>query len=225
MNIFQHKLDGGASVIWAVPLSGYGHIADEQPLPYIHYQGKELTPRFGGEDGQEGCGLHTIGLPWGILKNRWPLSQKIFNIFRKNINIYWRNIFVSRCRADKNFYFLEQLDYIASPQGFMGESPLIRFERKFLIEGASVQVEDTIVFKKTVLFEVFYPVNIPLLDNSPIKLISKEFLIRRGKQRSSAGEAVMHVLEKNSIEFKEGDTYMYQYKYYINKGNTKAHME
>jgi len=109
MNIFQHKLDGGASVIWAVPLSGYGHIADEQPLPYIHYKGNELTPRFGGEEGQAGCGLHTTGLPWGTLKNRWPLSQRIFNTFRRNINIYWRNIFVSRCRAENFFIFLNNL--------------------------------------------------------------------------------------------------------------------
>ncbi len=220
MNIFQRKLGGGATVIWATPLSGYGHIADEQPLPYIHYKGNELTPRFGGEEGQVGSEPHTVGLPWGVLKNKWPLKQRIFNIFRKNINIYWRNIFVSRCKVDDFFYFLEQLEYKPSLQGFTGECPLIHFERKFFIEGASVQVEDTIVFKRSVSFEVFYPVNIPLFDSSLIKFTSKKSLIKKGNQCSSAGEAVMHVLKKNNTKFKKGSTLIYQYKYEINKNNT-----
>ena len=222
MKIFQHKLDGGASVIWAMPMSGYGHIADEQPLPYIHYKGNELTPRFGGEEGQAGCEPHTVGLPWGVLKDEWALKQRIFNIFRKNINIYWRNIFVSRCRADKNFYFLEQLNYKPLSQGFSGECPLIHFERKFFIEDASVQIEDTIIFKKPVSFEVFCPVNIPLFEDenahlceATVRLESDIKFTNSALQCSAAGTASLHTVKLENASFIHGDRLSYRYAYHL----------
>lgn len=153
MKITKHKMMGcDAEAIWATPLSGYGHTADEQPLPYIQLKGKELTPRFGGEDSNTATNAYSLPLPYGQLANKWHPLQKLFNLPRRRTNIYWRNIFHSMTRKDKMFFFSEQLKYKAMQSGFMGRSPILNFQRSFDLSESSIVVSDTILFKKSTSF-------------------------------------------------------------------------
>jgi len=102
-----HQLASKSAVaIWAVPLSGFGHTADEQPMPYIQINSQEVTPRFGGEERFTICGMTSLPLPYGKLGQRWPISHALHNFSRRKANIYWRNIFKTKNRKDKMFFLL-----------------------------------------------------------------------------------------------------------------------
>jgi len=38
--IERRRLDAATEALWALPSSGYAHVADEQPLPYIQRPGE-----------------------------------------------------------------------------------------------------------------------------------------------------------------------------------------
>lgn len=221
--IVRHRLDDQTEVIWATPTSGYGHLADEQALPYLHRSGRELTPRFGGEESLPECGPQTLGLPFGTLAHAWPLRQRLFNLPRGRINLYWRNVFKSRCNPDKLFFFLSQLDFLPTSEGFVGECPLLSFERRFAFASASVQVTDRVVFKVPVSFSRFHPVVIPLFEEWTVDekagscwLESEGFQLEpAGIQRSAAGTAKLWMESLNDVSFSTNQQLVRRYTYHF----------
>lgn len=142
-----------AMAIWAVPLSGFGHVADEQPMPYIQRDGQSLTPRFGGEEDCDATGLASLPIPYGKLRSPWPYAQRLFNFPRRRANIYWRLAFRSRSRADGMFFFAEQLNYNSTLEGFRGRSPVFSFSRRFIADGREIVVMDELCVKRSISFE------------------------------------------------------------------------
>lgn len=218
--IFHRQLDDLTQVIWAKPTSGFGHLADEQPLPYLHRNDLELTPRFGGEEATPVCSPKTAGLPYGVLDQAWPIRQRIFNFPRRPINLYWRNILRSRAESDGGFLFLNQLRFSAEKDGFTGASPILTFKRKFVLGGDSVRVEDVTTFRLPVKFSRFYPVVVPLfpewgLDgNKAPWLDCSGFVLKpRGRQQSSAGNAVLWSEGLTNVGFAAGDKIERSYTY------------
>src|SRR6266702_2984118 len=160
--IVRRRLDEQTDVVWATPTSGYGHAADEQPLPYVHRAGEELTPRFGGEEGIACCAPESVGLPRGVLADLWPLAQRWFDLGRRPVNRDWRNVLRSRSRRDRRFLFAHQLDFRPTGEGYAGHCPLLSFERRFLVRPGAVRVEDAIAFLRPVRFSMLDLVVVPL---------------------------------------------------------------
>ena len=154
--IQRRQLADGTDVVWAVPLSGMGHVADEQPLPYLQRHGVELTPRFGGEERNPQSGLISLPLPYGYLATGWPWRQRLFNFPRRRSNIYWRNIFIDSTRKDGLFHFLEQLNYYETNDGYQGKSPCMIYKRVFTLSNNRIDVSDTVVFKRNIHFSELY---------------------------------------------------------------------
>lgn len=220
--IARRHIGAGTEVAWATPTSGYGHVADEQPLPYIHRDGLELTPRFGGEESLPTCAPETAGLPRGILAEGWPTRQRLFNVTRRSANLYWRNLFRSRTPADRRFLFLHQLDFRPRDDGFVGACPLLRLERRFLVGAQAVEVRDTVTFERPVRFSSLDLVVVPLFgdwavgDDGPRRLECAGFRLARGQpQQSSAGSATLWVerLERPSFEAGERVERRYTYRW------------
>jgi hypothetical protein len=219
----RFKLSKGIEGFWSVPTSGYGHTADEQPLPYMELGGVPLTPRFGGEEAFETSNNDSLPLPYGFLRDEWPIKQKIFNLFRRRINIYWRNLFKSRCRVDKKFLFIEQMNFEAMNFGFVGESPVARFERAFQINKTSIIVHDKIVLKQKISFQEFVVLSIPTLCCEQKKKILKAHILdsfegassRTKKIQSSTGWAdVTEMFYKQKI-FRKNDVLNISYQYWL----------
>ncbi|XKE47224.1 hypothetical protein LG302_08890 [Halomonas organivorans] len=145
------------SVTWATPLSGYGHVADEQPLPFISMDGRELTPRFGGEEGDSETLHQTLPLPSGVLKSPLPLRDRLANLGKRRVNIYWRNVFHPFVKQDR-YWFIEQLRFRRIEKGFVGESSLIRFERWVTVNRSrnEIVVSDIIQAKQEISFQDFH---------------------------------------------------------------------
>lgn len=218
--IIKNKLSNGVEIIWAVPLSGFGHVADEQPLPYLHINNNELTPRFGGEEANVESALPSLPLPFGKLSEDWPIRQKIFNASRKKVNIYWRNIFKSFCRRDRVFYFAEQLNYLSIKNGFLGESPVLSFKRTFQIKNNSIFVEDKIIFKVDIKFEEFFLcpwAEFPREKSFMVCFISSSLPVNYTKTiKSSSGQALWHANRVNDVFYKKGDIITWNYLYQVN---------
>lgn len=215
-NIVQ--LDCGAQVVWCTPTGGYGHVADEQPMPYIHYNGQPLTPRFGGEESVRKCSNMSLPLPYGKLA-KWPISQEIFNLLRRRVNIYWRNIVKSFNSKKPYFLFAEQLKFKRTESGFSGESPIISFERQFRYNKTGVDVYDRIEFKCYLEFSEFYyamcPEIVTQLISSQIELLPSESSNYKFNISASTGEAVVKCKLLKSIKFKAGDILKVHYNYRI----------
>ncbi|GIB53080.1 hypothetical protein VCSRO187_3472 [Vibrio cholerae] len=197
--------------VWATPLSGYGHLADEQPLPYIHMNGVEKTPRFGGEF----ISKKHIPLPMGVLKSNWPLKQRIFNLFRKRVNIYWREVFSSFSRADKYFYFYEQCRYKNTENGFLGSSPIIQFERSFFFEEDTILVKDHLAFKEKIEFHNLLIAQYCMSSGSDIAIKSTRqpnFVL---DFKSSTGSSKIFGTQLNNVVFYPGDEIEWQIHYHL----------
>ncbi|EPP5594311.1 hypothetical protein ACUULL_003472 [Vibrio cholerae] len=201
--------------IWAVPLSGMGHIADEQPMPYIHSMGVELTPRFGGED----VTFSDLPLPYGYIKGSWPAQQRIFNLFRKRVNIYWREIFNSFNRKDKAYYIYQQCDFIGKENGYVGESPLVYFERLFTYNENCIEVSDFIKFKRRVAFSKFVFCSYSINAENKIKITASEKTNHEVSFSSSTGESKTIGKMLKDVEFEPGDTLECQYRYLLELRN------
>jgi hypothetical protein len=206
--------------MWATPTSGYGHVADEQPLPYVQRAGIELTPRFGGEETLAYCSSETVGLPHGILATSWPLKQRCFNLPRRAMNLYWRNILQSRTLPNRRFLFMHQLDFKPLPDGFIGHCPMVCFERRFIFESTGVRVEDMLIFRQNIRFSQFYPIVIPLFEEwsidsvSPFRLEYTGFQLEQfGMQLSSAGTAILWVERIRDAVFVSGESLKRSYTY------------
>jgi hypothetical protein len=167
MLIEKKSISNDVSVVWATPLSGYAHTADEQPMPYLHCPNGELTPRFGGEEADARSNKASLPLPFGTLMGGWPMCQRIYNLPRRNLNIYWRNLFKSRTVKDEKFYFIEQLDFRKCDSGFHGESPLLNFSRTFTLSIDSVRVSDRIIFKRQVSFSDIHLCTWAMFEQEP----------------------------------------------------------
>lgn len=163
-------LGDGVVAAWGVPLSGYGVTADEQPLPYVCDEGRELTPRYGGEAGCVGTGVDTLPLPSGVLSQRWPARQRLFNLARRRVNLYWRNLFRSCCSTDGTFHFVEQLTFGEAASGFRGRSPIVEFSRVFTFGRLEIRVADRIRFRRPLHFSVFHPVVVALFPECEVRL-------------------------------------------------------
>lgn len=215
MTVYKEKLKCGAEVIWSVPLSGFGHVADEQPLPYIHFNGIELTPRYGAEEALIPSSIQSLPLPYGKLEKKWPIQQRLFNLTRKKINIYWRNLFTTFCRKDNTFYFLEQLNFTGNKNGFIGISPLLVFSRSFKFSNHGITVNDKIKFLKSIEFEYLHisPYAEFLESNCEINVnldINNDKVIS-----SSTGKAIWKSNLLNNAKFKAGEEISWQYQYQI----------
>ncbi|AWB66751.1 hypothetical protein C2869_10085 [Saccharobesus litoralis] len=211
-------LANGAEVTYAVPTSGYGHLADEQPLPYIRLAGRSLTPRFGGDEPSKECSIDSIPLPFGILDSNWSIKQMLFNLFRRRINIYWRNIFESFNKDNPNFYFLRQLKYRATSEGFEGESPLLLFKRLIRIKKDAVIVEDKIVFKSGVYFKLLKFAHIATFEKDgvdcEINYASHKQKIIKKCSSSTGSYFLSHYIIRNHM-FKAGEVLVSKYVYSI----------
>lgn len=218
--IAHHRIDSRTDVIWATPTSGYAHLADEQPLPYIYRNGFPLTPMFGGEGSQAECGCEVLGLPFGTLAQPWHVAQRIFNFPRRSINLYWRNIFKTRCRSDRKFYFYEQLDYETASAGYRGHCPLLQFDRYFEMTDGCIHIEDRTRFSENVGFSVFTCAVIPLFEDWGLGDLEPKSLKYHGGelrctgvQRSAAGMAVVWTESMSDVEFVAGFELMRSYTY------------
>ncbi|MCE8014830.1 hypothetical protein HOP62_01925 [Halomonas sp. MCCC 1A17488] len=151
------QLSPNITITWATPLGGYGHVADEQPLPYICMNGREMTPRFGGEEGPCETSVQTLPLPSGVLHSKLPIKDRIVNVSKRRVNIYWRNGFHSFV-DNVRFWFIEQLRFRKVDNGFVGESSLVRFERLFSVDRTccEIVVSDIIQAKLDMLFKDFH---------------------------------------------------------------------
>lgn len=215
MTVYKETLKCGAEVVWSVPLSGFGHVADEQPLPYIHFNGIELTPRYGGEEALTSSSIQSLPLPYGKLKKKWPIQQRLFNLTRKKINIYWRNIFATFCKNDNIFHFLEQLNFIGNQKGFIGVSPLLVFSRSFEFNNDGVTVNDKIKFLKNIEFEYFYLSTYAEFPNSFCKIQVNQDTNNDKVISSSTGKAIWKAKLLNNVKFKAGEEVSWQYQYQI----------
>lgn len=213
--IYKRKMQCGAEAIWSVPLAGYGHVADEQPLPYIHHNGIEITPRFGGEEALTEASICSIPLPYGKLKGEWPLKQKLFNLMRKRINIYWRNIFSTFCRADRLFYFLEQLKYSGDVKGFKGVSPSLIFSREFEFAGNTVVVTDKVHFLMDMDFEYLHLSPYASFSESLCDISVNSSINHEKNISSSTGKAIWKSLLQKNVTYNLGDEITWQYQYQI----------
>ena len=209
--IEKNKTEG----FWAIPTSGYGHICDEQPLPYLRNNYGDLTPRLGGENNENNYSSEIIPLPYGKLKNKWPTIQRIFNINRRKINIYWRYIYKSRCNSERIFFFYDQLNYKSIKNGFKGECPLVFFKRIFSVTKIDIIIQDEILFKKNIEFEYFH-------FNSYLDLQSKNIRIETTYEcnflkrfKSSTGNGVFRSFIKRDCIFKKNQIIKYKYRYQI----------
>ena len=202
---------------WVIPSSGFGHLCDEQPLPYLKQKYNDLTPRLGGELNINNYSEKIVPLPYGELKNDWPLRQRIFNLFRRKINIYWRNIFNSRCNKKKLFYFVEQLNYKEIKNGFLGSCPCLQMKRRFKVYENHIEVRDEIFFKKKLSFKYF---NIcPYIFFEEEKLISIETSLKPNNKihfSSSTGEAFFNSHTIKNVEFNRKDSLKYKYVFKVN---------
>lgn len=192
--------------MWAIPSSGFGHAADEQPLPYIRYKGKSLSPRFGGDESLSMAGYDSLPLPRFNLINGWPLSQQFFNLRRRRVNIYWRNIFKNPCNKDGAFLFAEQLNYRATADGFVGVCPLVKHLRRFKVEGNRIGVFDEIRFQKSLCFEQFFPFTL-LGDNDYLSCSSsfKKSELTLLSISSSVGQCSMQRVASSLTRVLRGD--------------------
>ncbi|EOX4279486.1 hypothetical protein ACPF34_002541 [Vibrio cholerae] len=215
MTINITKLKCGAELIWSIPLSGFGHVADEQPLPYIHYKGLELTPRYGGEEIQPESSIESLPLPYGKLKNSWPFKQRLFNFTRRKVNIYWRNIFTSFSNKDMMFYLLEQLKFTGDKNGFVGVSPMLVFSRVITPFDDSIIVKDKISFLKEIEFEYFHFSPYAELLNSTCEIQTSRVVNNQKEISSSTGKAVWRSELVKDIKFKAGEEIEWQYLYQI----------
>lgn len=213
------RLPDGTNVVWAVPLSGMGHVADEQPLPYIQRRGVELTPRFGGEEQQRESGLTSLPVPYGYLAGRWPWRQRIFNFPRRRINIYWRNIFKDATRKDRLFHFIEQLEFIPTSHGFAGSSPLLKYRRSFQIGTNCIDVSDVIEFREDLHFAELYLcpwADFQTIDSSTKCHIQPTITANYFKPiKSSTGAACWHAHKVLDAKYRRGDRLTWEYKYLI----------
>ena len=222
--LVRHTPCSGVDVVWAVPTGGYGHLADEQSLPYLHRTGLELTPRFGGEASWPACAPQTLGLPWGILKQPWPMAQRVFNGPRRAINRYWREIFRSRNDKSGLFLFWDQLDYQRTDQGFKGCSAVARFERRFIVEPRRIEVHDSIAALSILHFKEFSPLVIPLFPDWTVNEVSSCWLEIDlgsarlepcGQQSSAAGQAVLWTLKHGETTLQAGQLVEHRYIYHF----------
>lgn len=219
IGIHKKQLSNGVQVIWSTPLSGFGHIADEQPLPYLHSNNIELTPRFGGEEQCESSGIDSIPLPYGKLTNTWPWRQRLFNLLRRRVNIYWRNILQSRCRSDRYFYIIEQLKFKEVIDGFVGYSPVLDFYRSFVFQDNEIIVNDKIIFNMTVAFDEFYACPWAEFDSYNSEMYCQITPSLIGNYRfpiqSSSGNAIWHAHKMNNVQFNKGEILSWNYQYQV----------
>lgn len=217
--IQRRKLANGADVVWAVPLSGMGHIADEQPLPYVNCRGVELTPRFGGEESLVESGCESLPLPYGFLASAWPWRQRLFNLPRRRINIYWRNVFRDASRQNGLFHFIEQLKYSEIKQGFVGDCPSLRYQRTFTLENNTIVVNDTLGFKARMHFSELYLcpwAEFQSENDSPECRIKPSLLPNYSRLiKSSTGSAHWRAHKLVNIQYDRGEHIEWSYTYGI----------
>ncbi len=210
-HIEKNKTEG----FWAIPTSGYGHLCDEQPLPYLRNNYGDLTPRLGGENNENNYSSEIIPLPYGKLTNKWPIIQRIFNINRRKINIYWRNIYKSRCNPERIFFFYDQLNYKPIENGFKGESPLVFIKRIFSVSKIDILIEDKIIFKENIKFDYFHLNSYLDLQNEYIRIETTYDCNFFKRFKSSTGNAVFRSFIKRNCKFNKNQTIKYKYRYQI----------
>ena len=203
----KHQLDCGAEVVIAIPTGGFGHAADEQPLPYIKQQDYDLTPRFGGDESFLESGYDSLPLPKGKLTTGWPFKQSLFNFYRRRINIYWRNVFKSFNNHKPDFMFARQLNFKSSNNGFIGICPIINFKREFKFGYNVVEVSDFIEFKSTIKFEYFNFAHFASFTeaSTSIEITTDKKPNQQKKMTSSSGKFQLNYHKLKNIQFKKGD--------------------
>lgn len=221
--IHRRQLSDGTDIVWTVPLSGMGHVADEQPLPYLQRHGIELTPRYGGEEQNLQSGLLSLPLPYGYVASGWPWRQRLFNLTRRRINIYWRNFLKDFNHNDGLFHLLEQLDYHETKDGFHGYSPCLTFQRTFVFYSNGIDVRDRLNFKCNIHFselhlcpwvDFVYPAQKKFLSIKPTMPANYQKQIK-----SSTGIAVLNFHTTSDVTFLKGDSCSWDISYRLNDGS------
>ena len=202
------KLNNGLESFWALPTSGFGNFCDEQPLPYLKFKNIDISPRLGGEVGQNNYDEKVIPLPYGKLKNNWPIKQIIFNFKRKRTNLYWRNLFENRCPKNKLFFFNSQLNFYFKNKNIYGNSPLINFLREFKINEKNIKVIDKIKFKKNLEFDYLIVNPLIRLNFNSTNLLKIETSLKHNLKinfKSSTGDAIYTSHKINNCKFNKGN--------------------
>ena len=202
------RLNNFVEGFWALPTSGFGNICDEQPLPYFKYKNIDISPRLGGELGQNNYDEKIIPLPYGKLKNVWPIKQRLFNLNRKRTNLYWKKFFENRCPKNKLFTFNSQLNFYFKNMDIYGYSPLINFIREFKIKENSLKVIDKIKFKKNLDFDYFIINPLIRLNLNEPDLMRIKTSLKHNMMinfRSSTGDAIYTSHRMNNCKFKKGN--------------------
>ncbi|MDO6527448.1 hypothetical protein Q4519_17345 [Motilimonas sp. 1_MG-2023] len=212
--IHAHIIDE-AYYFWATPTGGFGHIADEQPLPFIFDSECQYTSRYGGEESNEQSGIKSLPLPWGRLKQSLSLQQWLNNFLKRKVNIYWRNLFSSFSNNNEHFFFLTQLNYKTLNDGFVGRSPMVDFKRSFTVNAGVLQVQDDIFFKSNMCFEFFNYAILPRPLNSNIEQLcdvspNKEMIIS-----SASGSTMLDFKQLANVSFSKGDKLSVNYSYRV----------
>ncbi|WP_339067883.1 hypothetical protein [Teredinibacter turnerae] len=216
------SLPNGAEMVWAVPTGGFGHAADEQPLPYIRFKGCSITPRYGGDESFSDAGYASLPLPRFTLVGPWPLRQKLFNFFRKRINIYWRNLFASVCRKNGDFFFGEQLNYKLVKDGFYGKSPIVLHIRKFDVLKSQIRIIDVVEFRVQLELRGMVVAN-GFVENRFLKAIVEPSYKGRSREfSSSTGGIQMIDFYSEVTNVDKGYCFQFEQVYEVGDGPTKS---
>lgn len=208
-------LNNGAEIIWLCPTGGMGHTADEQPLPFIKFKGNDLTPRYGGEETIPACSNNSLPLPRGINIDTISISHTLYLMFKRRINIYWRNIF-SPIQKERSFVIFNNFKFMKIDNGFVGDCPIIHFERVFEVSGNLILVKDKILFKKKVFFSEFdYAHCSKFQDCDSLKITSNIEFNEFSKGVSSSGDFITFFHRLNNISFCKGDILTSEIEYMV----------
>jgi hypothetical protein len=202
-----------------------GYWANDMPLPYVCYKGESIFPCYGGE--QRLQSIYTargIPLPFGISKDRawgWRRVQ-LYRLRKIYYSLKGTSHFIHRLKKTNKYelVFRDLLKYKLTSKGFLGKSRYINHFRTFEFRTKKIKIEDKILFKRTIRFDEFYPINylffnVKQVDNTEFiiwykglkgRLVcSRTCYIERNGLYCARGklQAVRERMER--IKFKQGD--------------------
>lgn len=141
-----------------------GYWANDMPLPYVCYKGESIFPCYGGEQRLES--IYTargIPLPFGISKDRawgWRRAQ-LYRLRKIYYSLKGTSHFIHRLKKTNvhELVFRDLLKYKLTSKGLLGKSRYLDHLRTFEFMNKKITIEDKIIFKRTIRFEEFYPIN------------------------------------------------------------------
>ena len=202
-----------------------GFWTNDMPFPYVCYQDESIFPCYGGEQRLESIyTADAIPLPFGISKDRtwgWRRAQ-LYGLRKIYYFLKGTSHYISRLKKTNvhELVFRDLLKYRLTSEGLVGKSRYLEHIRTFEFRKRGISIKDRIIFKRTINFEEFYPINYllfgvkqvdstefsfwykeskgRLISSNPCYIEGQELYCARGKL-----EAVRERMEK--VTFKRGD--------------------